>query len=282
MTAKLLLVDGHNLLFQMFFGMPARITGKDGQDIRNVLGFVGALLKIARMTGPSHMLVVFDSEDAGDRREQDADYKANRPDYRNAPDDANPFMQLPWIFQALEHAGIKYHEAKGCECDDLIAAYALAYRTQAEIVIASHDSDFYQLIDDKVRVLRYRGKVTQIMDKTAVWKKFGVDSAHFADFKALIGDNADNIAGVKSVGPKMAAMLLEAYGTIEDIIANTANITRSALQKAIAANHDKIRHNLTLIKLNGNVPLPYAKDALQINAATLPQTTVILKAIGLR
>lgn len=60
--AKLLLIDGSNLLFQMFFGMPARIFGADGRAIQGVLGFVGALLKIIRMVGPTHVLAVFDGE----------------------------------------------------------------------------------------------------------------------------------------------------------------------------------------------------------------------------
>ena len=88
---KLLIVDGSNLLFQMFYGMPARIVGADGKAIQGTLGFVGALLKIIRMTAPTHVLVVFDGECENPRRELDEDYKGNRPDYSQLPEEDTPF-----------------------------------------------------------------------------------------------------------------------------------------------------------------------------------------------
>lgn len=88
---KLLLVDGSNLLFQMFFGMPARIVGSEGKAIQGTLGFVGALLKIIRMVAPTHMLVIFDGEHENSRCELDADYKANRIDYGTVSEEENPF-----------------------------------------------------------------------------------------------------------------------------------------------------------------------------------------------
>ena len=77
---RLMLVDGSNLLFQMFYGMPARITNKDGKAIQGTLGFVGALLKTVRRINPTHIAVFFDGECHNPRRDMDVDYKANRPD----------------------------------------------------------------------------------------------------------------------------------------------------------------------------------------------------------
>ena len=101
--AKLLLIDGSNLLFQMFFGMPARIFGADGRAIQGVLGFVGALLKIIRMVGPTHMLAVFDGEIENTRADLDKAYKANRPDLRTVPEEENPYSQLGDIYRALDY-----------------------------------------------------------------------------------------------------------------------------------------------------------------------------------
>ncbi len=122
---RLLIVDGSNLLFQMFFGMPARIVNEQGKAIQGTLGFVGALLKIIRKTEPTHIAVFFDGEHENIRSVLDADYKANRFDYSETPEENNPFSQLPDVYAALDYLGIKRAETCSCETDDWIAGYAL-------------------------------------------------------------------------------------------------------------------------------------------------------------
>lgn len=204
---RLLLGDGSNLLFQMFFGMPARIVNGSGKAIQGTLGLVGALLKIIRMTEPTHIAVLFDGEHENDRSVLNSDYKANRVDYSEVPEDENPFSQLPDVYAALDYLGIDHVETTVCEADDLIAGYALAYGQEDEIVISSFDSDFFQLITDKVSVLRYRGDKTVICTSDYIKNKFGIEPARYADFKSLTGDTADNIKGADKVGLKTAALL---------------------------------------------------------------------------
>ena len=139
---RLLIVDGSNLLFQMFFGMPARIVNEQGKAIQGTLGFVGALLKIIRRTEPTHIVILFDGEHENERSALDSDYKANRVDYSETPEEETPFSQLPDVYEALDYLGIKHTETIACETDDLIAGYALTYGQENEIVISSFDSDF--------------------------------------------------------------------------------------------------------------------------------------------
>ena len=87
---KLLLVDGSNLLFQMFYGMPARIVNEKGKAIQGTLGFIGALLKIIRMTQPTHVAAIFDGERGSGRTALDSAYKANRTDYADVEEEENP------------------------------------------------------------------------------------------------------------------------------------------------------------------------------------------------
>lgn len=155
---RLLVIDGSNLLFQMFFGMPARIVNEQGKAIQGTLGFTGAMLKIIRMVKPTHLLVVLDGEHENARCELDVEYKANRADYSVVCEEENPFSQLPDVYRALDYLKIRYIETTDCEADDLIAAYALSYGRAAEVVISSFDSDFFQLITERVSVLRYRGE----------------------------------------------------------------------------------------------------------------------------
>lgn len=148
---RLLIVDGSNLLFQMFFGMPSRITNSEGKAIQGTLGFVGALLKIIRRTEPTHIAVLFDGEHENERTELNADYKANRVDYSQTPEEDSPFSQLPDVYAALDYMGIKHTETTVCETDDWIAGYAHTYGENTEVIVASFDSDFFQLIRDFFR-----------------------------------------------------------------------------------------------------------------------------------
>ena len=105
---RLLIVDGHNLLFQMFFGMPSRIIGARGQAIQGVIGFVGAINRLADTYHPTHLLVMFDGEKHNPRKDMLEEYKANRIDYSEVPEEENPFSQLPLVYEALDYMGIKH------------------------------------------------------------------------------------------------------------------------------------------------------------------------------
>lgn len=278
---RLLLVDGSNLLFQMFYGMPARITAPDGHAVHGTLGFVGALLRAARMLAATHVLVVFDGEHENKRCALDEDYKANRPDFSAMPVEETPFSQLPDIYSALTHLEIKYLETTDCEADDLIAAYALALSSEAEIVILSLDSDYFQLVSDTVRVLRYRGAHSQLCDVAYVRERFGVSPAQYADFKALTGDASDNIRGVRGIGPKTAAGLLREFGTLDALLERSAEIRRPSVRAAVSDSAPRLCRNRALIRLSGGSALPFALDELVFEDKKMA-TGEVLHAVGLR
>ena len=250
---KLLLVDGSNLLFQMFFGMPARIVSQNGKPIHGVVGFVGALLKIITLTKPTHILVVFDGENENERKEINSNYKSNRIDYSKAKDENNPFSQLLMIYEALDYLGIKHVEADKYEADDLIYSYALNFNS-GYVIISSYDSDFFQIVSDKVSVIRYRGENTSICDTNYIKERFGVTPDKFLDFKALVGDKADNIKGIKGVGPKTAAKFINKFGSIENML--TCCITDiNKIMKAVIDNNELVMQNKQLVRFV-NIELP--------------------------
>ena len=178
---KLLIVDGSNLLFQMFYGMPARIVGKSGRPVHGTIGFVGALMKIIRMVRPTHAVVLFDGEHENPRAALDPAYKANRVDYSQMAEDETPFSQLADIYLALDFMGIKHAETTDCETDDIVAAYVFSRTNDSEIVISSFDSDYFQLISTNVSVLRYRGKNTALCGEEYILEKFGIGADKYAD-----------------------------------------------------------------------------------------------------
>lgn len=277
----LLLVDGMNLLFQMFYGMPARIPGRDGKPIQGTLGFVGALLKIIRMVDPTHVAVLFDGEYTSERRELDEAYKGNRMDYSEMPEEETPFSQLPDLFRALDELGIPYAETSFCEADDWIAGYARQYGKDIHVVIASQDSDFFQLITDRVCILRYRGKNTTLCDAAYIQNKLGIMPAQYACFKSLTGDTADNIRGVEKIGPKTAALLLTQFGDLGTLLENTDKIAKPSVRESVERNQERILKNYALIHLEGARDLPFAIENLRFTDKGLT-TMGILRRIGIK
>ena len=278
---KLLIVDGSNLLFQMFYGMPARIVNKDGKAIHGTLGFVGALLKIVRLVQPSHLIVLFDGACHNERKDIDADYKANRPDFSQMAEEETPFSQLPDIYAALDHLKITYMETTVCETDDLVASYALKYGKEMQVTISSFDSDFFQLVNQNVSVLRYRGDNTVVCDPAYIEAKFGVPPCRYADLKALTGDNADNIKGAYKIGPKTAAKLLLRFGTLENLLQHADEIKQDGVRNSIKESIDQLRKNQRLIRLDDRMPLPFTIDRLRFSYSG-ETTNEVLTAIGLK
>lgn len=276
---KLLLVDGMNLLFQMYYGIPARILNSRGVPIQGVIGFVGALLKILRMVQPTHVAVLFDGECANPKTALDDQYKANRPDLSDQEE--TPFDQLPPIYAALSLMGIYHQETTDCEADDWIAAYALTCGKTADVVIASQDSDFFQLINDRVQVLRYRGNNTQLCDREYILLKLGIEPEQYADHKALTGDSADNIRGAEKIGPKTATALLQQFGTLENIIQKAQDIPKPSVRQSVQANAARLRLNQLLIRLDGTAQLPAPLWQLSYEDTGLT-TTQILQLTGIR
>lgn len=278
---QFLIVDGSNLMFQMFYGMPARIVNRQGKAIQGTLGFVGALLKCIRMVQPTHVAVLFDGECTNERRELDADYKANRPDLSQLPEEDTPFSQLPDIRAALDYLGICHSETIDCETDDWIAGYAQTLSRQSELVIVSQDSDFFQLIGPRVRILRYRGEKSVLCDVPWIRETLGIEPEQYAAYKALTGDSADNIRGVDKVGPKTAAALMRQFGDLETLLARTSEIAKPSVRQSVQDNRDRIRMNDRLIRLSGNAPLPFQPELLRFSDRGVT-TTQVLQAIGLR
>ena len=278
---KLLLVDGSNLLFQMFYGMPQRIINSRGKAIHGTLGFIGALGKILRMVSPTHVAVLFDGECENKRVEMDPQYKANRPDYSQIPEEETPFSQLPDIYMALDYMSIAHGETTNCETDDWIAAYTRALAGSSQIVISSQDSDYFQLISQNVHILRYRGKNTAIWDADTLYQRFGIAPERYADFKALTGDASDNIKGVPGIGPKTAAMLINRFGSLEEIIANGSRISKPAIRESLICSCEQLRNNYRLIRLEGLEALPFPMESLVYTPRDLT-TSQILAAIGLK
>ncbi len=265
MQNKLLLIDGHNLLFQMFYGMPNKIEGKNGRSIEGLWGFTGALLKIISQSNPTHMLVIFDGEQELNRKKESESYKKNRVDYTKIEEDKNPFSILPDIKAVLEELKIKYFETTdGYETDDYIKEYCKNV-SACEITISSWDTDYISLVNDHVTLLTYKGKNSIFYNQEKVKEKWKIDPSYFADYKALVGDPSDSIAGIPRVGPKMAVSLINEFGHVESILENIDKIKKDSVRMTLDIFQEELKKNIKLIRLEGTNNIPIPLDELKIS-----------------
>jgi len=260
---SLVLIDGHNLLFKMFFGMPSTIKNQNGKCIHAVLGFTSAILKIVRALDPKYILVVFDSEESSDRNLINPEYKQNRVDYSLVCEEENPFSQYLEIISVLKYLKIPFFEAKGVEADDIICDYTGINNLKK--IIVSNDSDFLQLVSAETILYKYNGEASIFFSEDKVKEKYLISPCFFADFKALCGDSADNIKGVPKVGKVTAAKLINEFGGVTDIINNADNIQNQSLRVAIKEHQEQILNNLKIIRLEAKDSRPFMLEELILN-----------------
>ena len=279
MENKLLIVDGHNLLFQMFYGMPNKIRNENGKSIHAVIGFIGDFHWLMILIEPTHCVILFDGEHPNKRNEVLPEYKANRIDYSKVLDDDNPFSQLNDIYKALDYMHIKYVEVEEFETDDVISSYVKQYGNTIQIYISSFDSDYFQLVNENVKIIRYRGKNSIICDSEYIFHKFNIKSNLYADYKSLVGDSADNIKGIVGVGPKTATKIIRNYGSIDDIYQKIEQIKDMKIKQLLFDNQELVRRNYQLIKLDSIAPIPFEMEELVLNDEKLV-TMNIIRAIS--
>ncbi|WP_406220858.1 5'-3' exonuclease H3TH domain-containing protein [Streptomyces decoyicus] len=219
-VAPLLLVDGFNVLWRGHFGFPAPIVSRDKQ--RNLTGLFAffALLRATIRddldTPPVEVCVVLDGENgSAERKDSDADYKANR---ESTPAALEPLQFLAPMKEALDAYGIAWVEIDNAEADDVIATLTERHPDRP-IRIMSADQDYYQLLDsDRVRIInRARKASKRIITAAEVHERYGVTPAQWPDYRALTGDKSDNLPGVKGIGAKTAAALLAGGLTLDEL-----------------------------------------------------------------
>ncbi len=244
---KIVLIDGHNLLFRMFYGIPAPIRNSKGKDIKGLIGFIGSLKKIVAVFNPYSVYVIFDSETSKNSNLTiDEEYKANRINYSNIPEEENPFSQLPLIKKALNYLKIAYLEVENNETDDFIASIISKSTNEYQYIIISTDSDFIQLIDDNVFLYVPRGKKSILYNREEVIKKYNIVPEKYVIFKSLVGDKSDNIKGVNGIGNITAAKILKC-NSIQEFIDNNPN---SRFSNILTSSQELIIKNQKLIELN--------------------------------
>jgi DNA polymerase-1 len=241
---RLLLVDGTALLYRSFYAIRSLST-RAGLPTNAVYGFVKLTGQLLRVWKPTHVIVAFDGGSPASRLDRLPSYKANRkpmpPDLRS---------QIPLAESYLDCAGLARLRLEGQEADDVIATLAAQARADGadRVLIAAHDKDLYQLVDETVHIVAQAGGEDE-MGAAEVQAKMGVSPVQIVDWLALVGDSSDNIPGVQGIGPKTAATLLGEFGNLDALLASLDRVPNERIRSALRSAREIAVRNRELVRL---------------------------------
>lgn len=253
---SLCLIDGHSLAYRMNFALQKTGMSTDrGEPTHALHGFCTKLLDLENRFPDHRMAVAFDLPGPTFRSSQLKTYKADRP---SMPTDLR--LQIELIREACGHFGLPSLSAPTYEGDDVLATCTAAATTAqfASVVIVTSDKDMLQLVtpdDAATRVTVWNDRAKLSMDAPAVFAKHGVGPHQMVDFLALMGDASDSVPGVPGVGPKGAAQLLQAHGTLEGVLAAAPGMKKGKRREALLDFAEQARAGRGLIELVKDVPL---------------------------
>ncbi|HEN20908.1 MAG TPA: DNA polymerase I, partial [Desulfobacteraceae bacterium] len=260
---KLFLLDAYALIFRSYYAFirNPRINSR-GFNTSAIFGFLLTLEEILQNQDPTHIAVIFDPPGPTFRHEMYKEYKANRD---ATPEDIK--QAVPYIKDILEAYGIPVYEAEGYEADDLIGTMS---RQAADMGFSTYmmtpDKDFTQLVNETVKMYKpaTRGGAAVVMGPEEVCREYNIeDPKQVIDILALMGDSSDNIPGAPGVGPKTAKKLIAEYGSVENLIANTAKL-KGKLKEIVENNREEILFSKKLVTIETNVPFELSeKDMLR-------------------
>jgi DNA polymerase-1 len=254
---RLLVIDGHAYAYRAFHAIRG-LRSPGGQPTNAIYGFVKMLAKMRAATEPTHLIVVWDGGLSAERVASLPEYKAQRP---GMPEDLR--SQLDEMAAYLKAAGVASFCREGVEADDYIACLARrAAEAGMEVVIASSDKDFMQLVSERVGLLNPNDKSGMIWTDEQVRARAGVEPSQVVDWLSLTGDSVDNIPGVPGVGPKTAAELLNQFGSVRGLYERLDEVKSERLRAALRASADVVRRNCELVRLRDDLPCEFSPDEL--------------------
>ncbi|MEK4356804.1 DNA polymerase I [Paenibacillus sp. FSL M7-1455] len=254
--SKLILIDGNSIIYRAFFAMPP-LTNTKGLHTNAVYGFTNMLLRLIEDHKPTHMMVAFDAGKVTFRHEGYQEYKGGR---EKTPPELSE--QFPLLKELLQGFGISQFELEGYEADDIIGTVSrIAEEAGHDILVVTGDKDMLQLASDQVQVGLTRKGVTEIETYTPeqIQERYGLKPLQIIDLKGLMGDASDNIPGIPGVGEKTALKLLHQFGSVEEVLANTAEL-KGKMKEKIETHAEDAVLSKKLATIYREVPLDKSFD----------------------
>ena len=261
MRERIVIIDGNSLINRAFYAMQRPMITREGIYTQGIYGFLNMLQKIESDYEPEYMTVAFDMKAPTFRHLEYEEYKAGR---KAMPPEL--VMQMPIMKDVLKALNISVLEMEGYEADDIIGTVArVAESAGLSVLIITGDRDALQLVTDSVNVLITKKGITdfELYDPAKMQERYGLTPEEFIDLKGLMGDSSDNIPGIPGVGEKTGIKLLKQFGSIENMLAGTQEISSEKLRTKIEENAQLAIMSKRLATINVNVPIDVRLDEMK-------------------
>lgn len=256
----LLLIDAYAMIYRAYYAfIRAPRMNSRGENTSAIFGFVVTLEDLLKRVKPTHIAVAFDPAGPTFRHEAFEQYKAQR---QETPEDIR--WSVPRIKQLLQAMNIPILQVDGFEADDVIGTLARKAEEEGfEVLMATPDKDYGQLVTEHISMFRPRHTGGfEKLGPADICQKYGLQhQSQVIDLLGLMGDSSDNIPGCKGVGEKTAIQLLQQFGSIDNLLANT-NQLKGALQRKVQEQVDNIRFSRFLATIRTDVPLEFDAPSL--------------------
>jgi len=272
------LLDGHAQVFRAYYAPFRPLTSPSGEPVKAVHVFTQLLLNILHKERPDYFAIAFDVADATTERR--ADYEAYKAQREEAPDDLGPQFQR--VFEVVAAMGIPVFMVAGHEADDVIATIAerlAAEGTDVDLRIASKDKDLHQVLTPTVRL--WDPTNGALIGPDELWEQRGYTPAQSVEIQTLVGDPTDNVPGIRGVGVKTAAKLIEKYGTAEAAIAHADEQTPK-LRENLLAGADGLALTRRLVTLKRDVDFEFDLEACTTRKVDKADVRELFEALGFR
>lgn len=260
MNKKIVIIDGNSLINRAYFAMQRPMITKDGIYTQGIYGFINMLQKIENDYEPAYITVAFDLKAPTFRHLEYDQYKAGRK-----PMPPELVMQMPLLKEVLHAMNISTLELEGFEADDIIGTVSrVAEEKDIEPLIITGDRDALQLASEKTHVLITKKGISEfeIYDHAGMLEVYGLTPTQFIDLKGLMGDSSDNIPGIPGVGEKTGIALLTQFGSIENLLEHTDEISKAGLRKKVEENVQLAVMSKRLATINRFVPIEVNFDSM--------------------
>lgn len=285
-----------SLVFRSFYApMQTTLVGPGGIPTKAVYIFVRTLRKLLREHQPGYVAVAFDLAAPTFRDKLFEQYKANRPAF---PEDLS--VQLPYVRRFCRALGLPLVEKEGFEADDVIGTLAKqGARRGLDVLIASGDEDLFQLVEDRVRVLKpaaRSGSEDTLCDAEKVKEVLGIEPSQVVDWLALTGDPSDNIPGARPlpgqevasatgkkrsyIGPKGATELIGRFGTLESVLENAGKVEKQSYREALQNFRREALLSRELATIRTDVPVAAEVEQLKVAEPDIKELTTLCHELG--
>lgn len=280
---KLFLFDAMALIYRAHFAFAKtpRISSK-GLNTSAVFGFANTILEVIQKEKPDYLGVAFDTPAPTFRHVDFPAYKAQR---QEQPEDIT--VAIPYVKKLVEAMDIPLLILDGYEADDIIGTIAKkAVQANPEIVVymMTPDKDYGQLVEERIKMYKpaFMGKGVEVLGPKEVCEKWDIQNVdQVIDMLSLMGDAVDNIPGIPGVGEKTAQKLIAEYGSLENLLANTADL-KGKLKENLENFAEQGRMSKHLARILCEVPIDYQEERLLATPAKRDLLEPLLEELEFR